>query len=525
MITRNCCDILGTGPNRRAVLGFGLAAGAWALARPALAQEWPGIRDFATLRDFARALARAPYRPVAEVESAALRDLTYDQYRAIRPQPLDAWPADRPFSLQPFHPGFLYKRPVSLHVVSGGAVRRVPYDPGQFDLSRVEGVDLSRLSAADGRGFGGFRLHHGAGPPAAQVEFAVFQGASYFRLRGDGQEYGLSGRGVALNTGGPGAEEFPDFVAFWLLEPGAEVLEVEVLALLDGPSLAGAYRFTVRPGVEAAMAVECALYPRRPLGKLGLAPLTSMFLAGENGGPPGHDDFRPEVHDSDGLLLHADGDWTWRALVNARAEAVLTDLPVRDLRGFGLMQRDRDFRSYLDVEARQEDRPSAWVVPRGDWGPGKVQLYTFPSVTEFADNVVASFIPDRVPGPGEELRLAYDFRVFGTRADLPPLGRVTATRTGSADGLRPLPEPVPGRRLYMVDWEGGLLPSLEKGAPLAVELTATAGIAADPYLERVTQTRGWRLYFDHRPGEGPATLTARLLLDGKPVTETWRYDG
>lgn len=500
----------------------------------------------------ARALAAGPYRAPAEDLPPALAALSYDEYRAITFRPDAGLRLGGRFSAQLFHRGFLHRKRVVLTVQpSNGPPRPVAYAAGQFDL----GSALRGQIFAPSLGFAGFRLHYAfdAGRPEAQEEFLVFLGASYFRLRGAGQEYGLSARGVAVNTGGPGTEEFPDFTAFWILEPGGDETSITVLALLDGPSLSGAYRFVVAPGDPSRVAVTASLHPRQEIARLGLAPLTSMFLHGQNGpgarGAKPLDDFRPQVHDSDGLVVATPGDRLWRPLVNGRPKPQISAFAAAPLDGFGLLQRARDFSDYLDVQARHESRPGLWVAPApavasvqpaamasgsarnlpsaGAFDAGTVQLFEIPSDEEYMDNVVAAFVPAARVEAGRPLALAYALATIGSEPDatLPgDLARVVSTRVGSAERLRPTSPPAPGRRLYVIDFEGPSLPS-DPNAAIDVALSANAGAFVEPYTERVPQTGGWRLYAEYRPPDPPppgdVVLRARLSQGGRAISETW----
>ena len=475
-------------------------------------------------------LATRPYDPPSDDLPPELAALSYDVYQAIRFRPEHALRLGRRFSAQMFHRGFLQRRRVALFLQPrDGGPRTVAYDPGQFDL----GAALSGRSFPASLGFAGFRLHYAfdEARPDDRDEFCVFLGASYFRLRGRGQVYGLSARGVAVGTGGPGAEEFPGFRAFWVVEPGEADATLTVLALLDGPSLSGAYRFSVLPGDPSRIAVEASLHPRRDIARLGLAPLTSMFLYGQNGpgarGAAGFDEFRPQVHDSDGLAVAQPGDRLWRPLTNGRPQPQVSAFRVDPLDGFGLLQRERRFPAYLDVQARHEDRPGLWVSARQGFGAGAVQLYEIPSRQEYDDNVVAAFVPGAPVPAGRPLALAYDLTTVGREPapGLPDdLARVVSTRVGSAERLRPSNPPSPQRRLYVVDFEGPGLPS-DPNARVEVSLSASAGAFVEPYAERVPQTGGWRLYAEYRPPNpapsGDVVLRARLAFAGRPITETW----
>ena len=510
-----------------------LNAGRTHAAAQDLAAQSPAASEpitFEGVKAKARVLAANPYQAPADDLPPALAGLSYDSYRAITFRPEAGPRLGRYFSAQLFHRGFLQRKRVSLFLQPrGGPARPIPYASDLFDL----GPDLKGQAFPPDLGFAGFRLHvaFDANAPGNQDEFLVFLGASYFRLRGFGQEYGLSARGAAIRTGGPGAEEFPDFTAFWICEPEAEARTIEIWAQLDSPSLAGAYRFEVAPGDPSVMRVEAALYPRVALDRLGLAPLTSMFLHGANG--PGarrsepFDDFRPQVHDSDGLAVVTRGERLWRPLTNGRAQPQISAFGVDPLEGFALLQRERDFPAYLDVQARHEARPGLWVTPETGFGRGAVQLFEIPSREEYMDNIVAAFVPaDPVPA-GTERSVRYTL----TTVDAEPvpvvpgaLARVVSTRVGSAERLRPTTPPSPGRRLYVVDFEGPGLPA-DRNAAVSADVSASAGTMVDPFLEFVPQTGGWRLYVEWRPPApmpaGDVILRARLALGGTVLTETW----
>ncbi|MBX9934244.1 MAG: glucan biosynthesis protein [Methylobacterium sp.] len=481
----------------------------------------------------AKALAASPYKPQLDDLPPALAKLDYDGYVAIGFRPEAAPKLNRLFSMQLFHRGFLHRKRVALFLQSDeGPPRPLAYDSKLFRL----GDKLAGKSFSSELGFAGFRLHYAFDPLNAgqQEEFLVFLGASYFRLRGKGQEYGISARAAAINTANPGKpEEFPDFTAFWISEPAPEAHTITVLALLDSPSLAGAYRFEIAPGDPSRVAVSASLHPRHAIGRLGLAPLTSMFVTGQNG--PGArnavpiEDVRPHVHDSDGLAVATRDDRLWRPLVNGRVAPQASLFRADNLVGFGLLQRERRFAAYMDVAARQEARPGLWVAPTvpGGFGPGAVELFEIPSREEWNDNIVAAFVPQTSPAVGAPLALDYTLTTVGPEPDstLPgALARVVSTRFGSADQLRPLKPPLPGRRLIMIDFEGPGLP-VSADAPITASVSASAGKMVDPVLEKVNQTGGWRIVTEWRPPmpmpAGDVVLRARLVLDGKPISETW----
>lgn len=480
---------------------------ATAFATPALAFNFDDVGRRA------QALAAKSYKAPEQKLPAPLRDIGYDAYRDIRFLADHAlWRnANLPFEVQFFHPGFLFQQTVPVHVISAQGVKPIPFNPDAFSYGRNE-IDRKVLRKL---GFAGFRIHHPLNRADYKDEVAVFLGASYFRGVGRGQAYGLSARGLAVDTALPSGEEFPAFREFWIEWPAPNARELVVYALLDSRRVTGAYRFVIRPGEATTMDVRARLFLRGAVGKLGLAPLSSMFFFGENQPAP-VEDYRPEVHDSDGLLVAAGtGEWLWRPLVNPR-RLLVTSFALPHPRGFGLLQRDRVFARYEDLEAQYERRPSAWIEPQGDWGRGRVELVQIPTADEFNDNIVAYWVPDQPPAP----RTPYDFSYrlsWQNQGDIAPLGHVRQTRRGAMgrDQTR-----------FVIDFAGGVLDTLADDAP--VELGAWTGPTAELIESRAyrnTAGGGWRVVLTVRRTEADEPVELRAVLRGKDgaVSETWSY--
>lgn len=508
---------------RRDFLAASLAVAPWLAlgrTRPAesavLRDETPTPFTVGWLREHARALSKREYEPPNKSLPAGLADLSYDQYRDIRFRPERAlWlDADRPFTAQFFHVGAHYDLPVRIHEVVDGVAYRLLYSADLFDYG---GNTFGEPFPPD-LGFAGFRLHYPLNRPDYRDEVAVFLGASYFRAVGRGQHFGLSARGLAIDTALPKGEEFPAFREFWLERPAPGATEMMVHALLDSQSLSGAYSFVIRPGETTVTAVSATLYPRRPVERLGVAPMTSMYFFGEND-RVGVDDFRPEVHDSDGLALwRGNEEWVWRPLVNPDRLrlSIYTD---ENPRGFGLMQRGRSFQDYQDLEARYERRPSLWVEPGAGWGKGSVFLIEIPTKEEIHDNIVAFWVPEKPVEPGTEWVLNYRLHWSHRAPHEPTLGRVVATRTGASDASRQ-----DGRRKFVIDFEGGALAELPADAPVEPVVTVFDGEIIGPTAGRNPVTGGWRVFFDLRPGgNGPVELRCFLKHGETVLTETWSY--
>ncbi len=472
-----------------------------------------GLDDVARL---AAARAARPWQAPARTDDV-LAELSYDQYRDIRfRSERSLWARQGlPFQARFFHTG-RGMAAVRLHEVLPQGVRALPYRASDYDFGRNH-----RPPPGHG-GHAGFRLSSELHQPGVQDELVAFLGASYFRAIGQGQRYGLSARGLALDT--PGAEEFPQFTDFWLERPAPQARSVRWWALLDSPRVTGAYAFELRPGSSTEIEVRAALFLRateRPIQTLGIAPLTSMFFFGENQPQPG--DFRPEVHDSDGLMVAAaDGEWLWRPLNNPRTPQLSRLAFPAGIRGFGLMQRDRRFASYEDTEARYELRPSAWVTPLGDWGPGRVELYQFHTPDETHDNVVAYWVPDRLPAPGTRLDLAYRIAWQGQAQTRPPGGWAEQSRLGIGY-LSPQAGAREQQLQYVVDFTGGALGELPEGAPVEAVAWASGARVLEALAYRHPLSPTWRMTLRLERPEPPQPIELRAFLrHGRDVlTETW----
>jgi glucans biosynthesis protein len=343
--------------------------------------------------------------------------------------------------------------------------------------------------------------------------------------------YGLSARGLAVDTVGAAREEFPRFTDFWLEKPAPGAERLTVFALMDSQHMTGAYRFDIKPGKQTVTQVHARIFMRatdKPVVTLGLAPLTSMFFFGENQPRPG--DFRPEVHDSDGLMIATgEGEWLWRPLQNP-ASPLVTSFSMKSLKGFGLMQRDRAFNSYEDTEARYELRPSAWVTPLndfGDWGAGKVELLQFATPDETHDNVAAYWVPEKMPAPGQSLDIAYQIAWQGKDQQLPPNGWVTQSRRGT--GYSKLGANAQDQQIqFVIDFAGPALDALPEDAKVEAIVTASANARVlESLAYRNPATGAWRMTLRvqrltnaSKPAQ-PIELRAFLQHNSNTLTETW----
>jgi glucans biosynthesis protein len=474
--------------------------------------------SFAGLRERARKSASLPYKPPSTRSQQILQAINYDAASRIRFRPDHAlWRSGPgPYPVSFFHQSRYANEPVVLHVVENGSAREILYGPDYFDYSAA-GLDPATLKDL---GFSGFRVNDSR---TNLADWLAFQGASYFRSVGQDDQYGASARGIAINTAAATQEEFPRFSEFWLESHGPVVT---VHALLDGPSITGAYKFDCmkNDGKAVIMNVHCDLFFRADVTRLGVAPLTSMYWYGENARDKAAD-WRPEIHDSDGLALWTGaGERIWRPLGNppqVQTNSFLDENP----RGFGLMQRDRDFADYQDDSVYYNRRPGIWVETRGKWGKGAVQLVEIPTDDEVHDNIVAYWRPEQPIRAGDTL--SFDYRLYWQDSEPAypkTLARAVATRIGRGGipGANPWPH---DRHKFVIDFDGG---TLAHTSPVNLDIHAVANASSgridSPFVVQVEGTTRWRAGFDVVPdARSPVDLRCYLRIGNRAVTETWLY--
>jgi glucans biosynthesis protein len=461
----------------------------------------------------AKGLAGQPYKPPATVPDL-LTKMAYDQFREIRFDRGQAlWKeSGSNFQIEFLHPGSVYNHAVTIHTFDRSGAQRVPFARSLFTYGSTAVADKIPADL----GFAGFRVTYPLHSKADFNHVLVFAGASYFRGVAKKQVFGLSARGLALDTGLPSGEEFPSFREFWLERPSRDATTLRILALLDSPRVTGAYEFVLRVSHRTSVDVKATLFERKRATELGIAPLTSMFFYGEERPrPPGN--WRPEIHDSDGLLIEAGtGEWIWRPLVNPE-RLLVSYFELDNPRGFGLLQRDRSFQAYEDLEARYELRPSAWVTPIGNWGKGQVKLVQIPTRDEYNDNIVAYWIPGALPQVGQPIELAYKLH-FQSEEPLPVhAGRAVATRVGDGDSA--------GVKRIVIDFEGSKLKQLGHTAAMKAVITVgQEGQLVQHGAFKNPVTGGWRLAFQVKPPKGkPLEIRAFLKHEADALTETWSY--
>ena len=477
------------------------------------------ITDFAALEKYAGDLARHPYEAPSQQLDPFFGGLKYDDHRMIRFRPEKAlFGGDRDrFSVQFFHPGWMFKKAVGFEVIQNGASAPVPFDSALFEYGQLKLPET--LKSPDG--YAGFRILAPESLLGRLYEFSVFMGASYFRAVPSDLNFGLSARGVAINTIGGEPEEFPDFTHFWLEEPKSGASSFRFLALLNGTSVTGAYQFTITPGKVVDTVVKATLFLRRPVKMLGIAPFSSMYWFGENSHPKPYD-FRPEVHDSDGLQIEVEnGPTIWRPL-DVGKDLRLSLFGVDRLKGFGLAERDRDFNNFQDLEANYHRRPAVWVEPIRGFGKGSVVLVELSTGEETWDNIVTMWQPAEVPGTPDQ-PLSFEYRLTWLEEHLPGLlCKVTATRRGFVMDS--------DEHLYVIDFTKGATnlgnPKPEGWVP-EIDVLVSGGEAKvlDKRVMHNSATGGWRAFFklDVPPASKVLELMCELKDGTKVISERWMY--
>lgn len=477
---------------------------------------------FGNVMQRAGEMAARPFKADDSIAPEELRRLTIRQYRAIQAKPeRSLWRGARTsFEVSPVHLGMSFDRPVILNEVSSDGVRRLNFDRTAFDYGNL---NLGSVKDA-ALGVAGFRVSYRYDAKPSGEEVAAFVGASYFRAVAEGLRMGLAARGLAIDTGEPSGEEFPRFVEFWIERPSPGDRHLVVLALLDSRRATGAYRFLIRPGAITRIEVKARIFLRERMAKLGLAALTSMYLYGENQ-PPSAATARPEVHDSDGLsILTGNGEWLWRPLVNPR-RLLVTSFALEHPSGFGLSQRDRSFRSYEDLDARFDLKPSAWVALKGNLGRGRIELVQIPSPDETNDNVVAYWVPHAQAPIRQPIDLEYEL-LWGRAEELPaPRVRVVQTRR--------LPNAPTDRKdraserivSFTVDFEAQEQVPMDGVAPTWVVSSGDNAEVIERSLRRHPATGGWRASVRVRQldDKRPVELRGQLNVGATPWSEVWTY--
>lgn len=478
--------------------------------------------SFDALTAAMRNRAAQPYQEPANELPQPIADLDYDHYRRIlyrRDQTI--W-ANEPlnFQMQAYFPGFLYKAITRVFVGDGTHFQPQVFSGANFEF--LAPLDPSVFQNIQLPGVAGFRLNYPIDRPDLYDEIVSFLGASYFRALGMNNRYGLSARGLAINTATTTAEEFPRFTAFYIVKPQPSDETIQIFAELEGPSLTGAYAFNLRPGPQTIIDVTARLFFRGEVERLGVAPLTSMYLFGENDHSE-REDFRPEVHDSDGLFIQRpNGERLWRPLKNPD-DLALSYFTEASPKMFGLMQRDRDFSHYEDVEAHYELRPSLLIEPLGDWGRGAILLVEIPTESEANDNIVSFWVPEEKPKAGSQYEFRYRMH-WGMLPDpLTHLATVAGTYAGVGGNAADTSDT--GLRRFEINFVGGTAQNLPVDAVVVpvIDVPAEGARLVHSGISRLPNG-GWRLSIElEKLNASPVELRAKLSFNQRIISESWLY--
>ncbi|MFC0269273.1 glucan biosynthesis protein G [Kushneria aurantia] len=510
----------------------------YALGMAALLSSFPLFAfDFEDVSQQAQELAQRSYSAPQNNLPDALANLGFADYQKIQYKPAQShWrDDDLRFDLSFFHEGMHYNTPVTVNAVDGDSVNELQFSPSNFNYGDLN-VDPSQFQNL---GFAGFSINYGADPHHKQ-ETMVFLGASYFRVASKGQRYGLSGRGLAIDTGLNSGEEFPRFSEFWVVKPQPEDRYLIIYALLDSPSATGAYRFVLRPGSDTQVDVKSRLFLRRQVSRLGIAPLTSMYLYG-SAQPASQLNFRPAIHDSEGLLLAGqDGQWLWRPLANP-ARLSDSSYPASSPRGFGLLQRDHQFDAYQDVENRYDLRPSAWIEPQGNWGEGQLALIQIPTPDETNDNIVSFWQPSADLPTNQPLDYNYtiNWTLDEARYHNPDLGWVAQTRRSRGEVIQDnLVRQSDDSTMFVVDFVGPPLKSTDNDGNIRANLdVGDNGELVRSQVVRNPAMGGYRLKVSVKAKDTAKPVDIKAYLESSDsqssgqngqssaqrLTETWNY--
>ncbi|GLI92284.1 glucans biosynthesis protein G 1 [Methylocystis echinoides] len=462
--------------------------------------------------EIARALAAKPYAAPASDLREPFASLTYEQFVGIKMKPGAAlWSGEnRGFSIEPLHRGNIFTTLVDLYVIENGAAAKIGYDSSRFDYGGLKVPEkLPDL------GYSGFRVLH-AQPNGGEAELAIFQGASFYRAVAAGQNLGVTARGLSIRTADPRGEEFPAFRSFWIEKPVLGDNALVIHALLDSPSVAGVYRFTVRPGEATLIDTELTLFARTNVDHYGLAGFAAASLHTPLDSRRRNGDLRPMAAATNGIqMLTGAGEWLWRPVSN-REELQFSSFVDVNPKGFGALVRNRNIADYQDDDQHWERRPSLWIEPLGEWGEGALQLVEIPSESENNENIVAYWRPKAILPGGGQATFAYRQFWCWEPPSRPPLATAAHALAGHAPGVK--------RRRFVVVFSGDILGDQQKTARLSAALTTSPGSATNVRTFLDPQAKTCRVVFDVDPaGENYCEIRLVLRADEEPLSETWLY--
>ncbi len=482
--------------------------------------------DFLKIVKLAEIEAKKNYEPREIKIPKTIATLTYSQYNLMRYNiDHDLWGKENlPFRVSFFPLGTpLYSKSLDIYEVTPeNLVKPVPFSPEFFCYE--EKVQFIKKEMPNNAGYAGFKLRYKAESSEYPDEFAAFLGGCYFRVVSDGSSYGLSNRGIAINTGlEKTSEEFPTFEKIWLKKTEKNSKEVTIYAYLNGPSITGAYSFTIRPGKKTEINVKSTIFLRQKVKLLGLAPITSMFWFSE-GKMHNFYDYRPSVHNSEGLVVSEKNRKTWEPLVNYPDHKMIND----DMycqstpNFFGLIQRNREYNFYMDPSVKYHLNPNCWIIPENNWGSGNIRLFILPTLTEWMDNINAFWVPENTPEVGKPFEFNYKI-IYSLEEPERTSAYVKYTNVG-------LDLNDAKNTVFALSYDDAL-GEIEKNCSeikIKLETPKEVKIISIPSIEKISFNNTWRVIFTLTSkkldySDKPHIIKVTLLVKDNPISETWYY--
>jgi glucans biosynthesis protein len=214
------------------------------------------------------------------------------------------------------------------------------------------------------------------------------------------------------------------------------------------------------------------------------------------------------------------GEIFWRPLDNPPATRHQV-FSAPHIKGFGLLQRERNFAAYQDMFNLYHEVPSVWVEPDGDWGDGDLHLVELSTSYEGLDNIVAFWDPKNKPAPLQPFRFGYRLHWESGEADLRRSeNRVVSTRIGPDAQFA-------GARQFVIDFDGPQLDAIpEDKPPVAISNCSAGATIVDNFVTRNTFLGTWRVILKMLPQTGSheaIDLRCTLQQGTNAVSETWTY--